>query len=37
MQYSYATAINLFQSVTSIILVSIANLISKKLAHIGLW
>lgn len=36
-QYSYSTAIGLFNSIISIIMIWIANTISKKLGESGLW
>mgnify|MGYP004701035409 FL=1 len=36
-QYSYSTAINLFNNLVSIIMVTITNFISKKTAKSGLW
>ena len=36
-QFSYSTAIDLFNSVVNIILVLTANAVSKKLANTGLW
>ena len=36
-QYSYTTAVNLFQSVINLILVVSANTISKKVSEISLW
>jgi putative aldouronate transport system permease protein len=36
-QFSRATAIGLFQSVVGLILISCANLISKKLGEDGIW
>lgn len=36
-QYSYSTAINLFNNVVSIIMVTLTNFISKKVTKSGLW
>ncbi len=36
-QFSYSTAIELFNSIVNIILIMIANTVSKKLADTGLW
>ena len=36
-QYSYSTAINLFNNLVSIIMVTITNFISKKTAKSGLF
>ncbi|MBQ8232270.1 MAG: sugar ABC transporter permease [Lachnospiraceae bacterium] len=36
-QFSYSTAIGLFNSIVNIIMIVAANTISKKLAHTGLW
>ena len=36
-QYSYSTAIGLFNNITNIVLTVIANTISKKVAKTGLW
>ena len=36
-QFSYSTAIGLFNSIVNIIMIVAANMISKKLAHTGLW
>src|SRR5574344_2669605 len=35
--YSYATAVNLFESVLNLFLLTIANKLSKKLSGAGLW
>lgn len=37
MQYSYSTAINLFQSVISVILVTLVNGISRRVSETSLW
>ena len=36
-QFSYSTAIELFNSIINIILILSANAISKKVAQTGLW
>ena len=35
--YSYSTAVGLFQSVVSVILLVLANRLSKKISETGLW
>ena len=35
--YSYATAVNLFEGILNLILLTIANKTSKKLTGAGLW